>query len=164
MVTGNIRIRAICNDQSIYSCDVSLGSFHGTKDSVNCKGLMKLYPSDKSLKNLHVHVVMCIFNTDHMHPTIFQQSTLAVNRNIQADCCRMNQKTQTGGKMRHAATQKTKNKQTQVKERVKYVTTKDAAIQLSTRISQQQMTEIIAEIISQVLKADKKRQESRKYA
>lgn len=44
------------------------------------------------------------------------------------------------------------------------MTTKDAAIQLSTRISQKQLTEIIAEIISQVLAANKKNQQLQKYS
>uniref|UniRef100_A0A0R3RLU3 Dentin sialophosphoprotein-like n=1 Tax=Elaeophora elaphi TaxID=1147741 RepID=A0A0R3RLU3_9BILA len=105
MATSNLRIRAICNDQSIYSCSVSLGSFHGTKDTANCEGIMKLYPLNKSSKILHLHVAMRIFNVDRIHPTIFCHSIFAVNRNTQTDWCRMNEKVQIGVTMRHASIQ-----------------------------------------------------------
>lgn len=171
IATSNLRIRAICNDQSAYSCDVSLGSFQGTKvtkkifhsfhfhsvvsnrslsrkfplifpkyfsvfnysgnilqtfrctqqnctqnfllirfvqsfeDSANCEGVMKLYPLDKSSKNLHIRVAMRIFNVDRMQPTIFHQSILTINRNTQTDCCRSDEVVQAGVTMRHAAVQ-----------------------------------------------------------
>ncbi|MCP9257644.1 hypothetical protein DINM_000795 [Dirofilaria immitis] len=136
LASSNLCIRAICNDQSIYSCNVGLGSFHGTKDTIICKGIMKLYPLDKSLKNLHMHVAMHIFNVDHTHPTIFHRGILAINRNTQTDCCRINRKIQTSVLMRHAAVQKR---------------TKEAAVQFSTTISQQQLTQTIGKIISQTL-------------
>ncbi|KAL4003513.1 hypothetical protein ACH3XW_7930 [Acanthocheilonema viteae] len=154
VATGDLRIRAICNDQSVYSCTVSLGSFHGTEDMMNCKGIIKLYPLDKSAKNLHIHVAMRIFNVDRTHPTLFHHSILAVNRNTQTDWCQMNQKVQTNATMQHAAIQ--------VNERTKHVITKDAAVQLSAKISQQQLTKVIAEIISQLLSANEKKQQLQK--
>lgn len=73
----------------------------------NCKGIMKLYPTDKSSKNLHIHVAMHIFNVDRVHPTNFHHSILVVNRNTQTDWCRMNEKVQIGITMRHVAIQVT---------------------------------------------------------
>ncbi|VDM06801.1 unnamed protein product [Wuchereria bancrofti] len=164
MVTGNLRVRAICNDQSIYSCNVSLGSFCRTKDAANCKGIMKLYLLDNSSKNLHIHVAMRIFNVDRIHPTIFHHSILAVNRNTQTEWCRMNRQIQISVTMRHVATQKLKNKKTQVKEKAKHVTVKDAAVQLSNRISRQQLTEIIAEIISHALATNENNRQLGKHS
>uniref|UniRef100_A0A7I4K3H7 Bm10782 n=1 Tax=Brugia malayi TaxID=6279 RepID=A0A7I4K3H7_BRUMA len=168
MITGNLRVRAICNDQSIYSCNVSLGSFCRTKDTANCKGIMKLYLLDNSSKNLHVHVAMRIFNVDRIHPTVFHRSVLAVNRNTQTDWCRMNRQVQMSVTMRHVAIQtkdqKLKNKKTQVKEKAKHVTMKDAAVQLSKRISRQQLTEIIAEIISHALAVNEKNRQLGKHS
>ncbi|VBB34840.1 unnamed protein product, partial [Acanthocheilonema viteae] len=119
-----------------------------------CKGIIKLYPLDKSAKNLHIHVAMRIFNVDRTHPTLFHHSILAVNRNTQTDWCQMNQKVQTNATMQHAAIQ--------VNERTKHVITKDAAVQLSAKISQQQLTKVIAEIISQLLSANEKKQQLQK--
>ncbi|EJD75269.1 hypothetical protein LOAG_17551 [Loa loa] len=104
---------------------------------------------------------MCIFNVDRIHPTISHHTIIVANRNTQTDWCRMNQKIQIGVKMRHAAIQ---SKETQVKERTKHVTTKDAAVQLSKRISRQQLTEIIGEIINQILAANEKNQQLHKHS
>lgn len=75
------------------------------KDTANCKGILKLYPLDKSSKNLHMRVVMRIFNVDRINPPIYHHSILAVNRNTQTDWCRMDQKVQIGVTVRHAAVQ-----------------------------------------------------------
>ncbi|CAG9536880.1 unnamed protein product [Cercopithifilaria johnstoni] len=103
---------------------------------------------------------MRIFNVDRVHSTIFNHSIFAVNRNTQTDWCRMNQKVQIGVTMRHVAIQ---SKRTQVKERTKrHVTTKDAAVQFSTNISQQQLTKVIAEMICQILAVNEKKQQLQK--
>uniref|UniRef100_A0A915PX27 Uncharacterized protein n=1 Tax=Setaria digitata TaxID=48799 RepID=A0A915PX27_9BILA len=105
MVSRNLHIRAICNDRSVYSCTVSLGSFHGSENTANCKGLMKLYPLDKSCPNLHMRVSMRVYNVDRVNPAIFPRTVLAVDQNTQTEWRTMNRKIQIGVTIRHAAVQ-----------------------------------------------------------
>lgn len=120
---------------------------------------MKLYAMDKSPRNLCMHVAIRVFNVDRVHPAVFQQSVLAVDRKTQTEWYRTDIQVQTSRSLRHAAVQtkqcKSKSKQTQVMER--HVETVDAAIQppSSTMILKKEFEKAVADMIVQKLIAAK---------
>ncbi|VDN60387.1 unnamed protein product [Dracunculus medinensis] len=151
---NKLKIRALCVDGSLHSCQISLNSFYLNQSIAYCKGAINLFPSPEASSTLQLLVIIRLYDIDKDQPISISRSVIKCDQQIQTTVVCNYKNIQTFVSTRNAAIQ-TKGKtfrsvSTQVTE--KRLKKLDEAIQCSNLIlNRNDYEKIISNIFSRII-------------